>query len=201
MVNLNMIDSQGFGIHDMFENQRSRFLPMPDYDKSTDKHVIMVMPGQVINEQYSTALMENTSLDLTTVFLLDRVQRNKPISKEARARLRDLNLIEGRHPHITISRRITQITHQEAEYTSLKGFDDQFCKDLIVKSLREHIRLKRTQINELLLKRLPDILDERQKNNHIDYLLKQLRKDGKIHVGANKYWELGPDQQSTGKED
>lgn len=196
-----MIDSQGFGIHDMFENQRSRFLPMPDYDKSTDKHVIMVMPGQVINEQYSTALMENTSLDLTTVFLLDRVQRNKPISKEARARLRDLNLIEGRHPHITISRRITQITHQEAEYTSLKGFDDQFCKDLIVKSLREHIRLKRTQINELLLKRLPDILDERQKNNHIDYLLKQLRKDGKIHVGANKYWELGPDQQSTGKED
>ncbi|MFG6386607.1 MAG: putative DNA binding domain-containing protein [Muribaculaceae bacterium] len=201
MVNLNMIDSQGFGIHDMFENQRSRFLPMPDYDKSTDKHVIMVMPGQVINEEYSTALMENTSLDLTTVFLLDRVQRNKPISKDARAKLRDLNLIEGRHPHIIISRKIAQITHQEAEYTSLKGFDDQFCKDLILKSLREHIRLKRTQINELLLKRLPDILDERQKNNHIDYLLKQLRKNGKIHVGANKYWELGPDQQSTGKED
>ncbi|MCM1355636.1 MAG: hypothetical protein NC212_04420 [Staphylococcus sp.] len=146
-------------------------------------------------------MMENTSLDLTTVFLLDRVQRNKSISKEARAKLRDLNLIEGRHPHIIISRKIAQITHREAEYTALKGFDDEFCKDLILKSLREHARLKRTQINDLLLKRLPDILDERQKNNHIDYLLKQLRKNGKIHVGANKHWELGPDQQSTGKKD
>ena len=201
MVNLNMIDSQGFGIHDIFENQRSRFLPMPDYDESTDNHVIMVMPGQVINEEYSTALMENTSLDLTTVFLLDRVQRNKPISKEARARLRDLNLIEGRHPHIIISRKIAKITHKEAEYTALKGFDDEFCKDLILKSLREHTQLKRPQINELLLKRLPDVLNEQQKNNRIDYLLKQLRKDGKIHVGTNKYWELGPGPQRENKED
>lgn len=200
MVNLNMIDSQGFGIHDMFENQRSRFLPMPDYDQSTDRHVIMVMPGQVINEEYSTTLMENASLDLTTVFLLDRVQRNKPLSKAARARLRELNLIEGRHPHIIISRKIAQITHKEAEYTALKGFDDGFCKDLILKSLREHTRLNRSQINELLLKRLPDILNERQKNNHIDYLLKYLRREGKIHVGPNKYWELGPAQQNSSSE-
>lgn len=200
MVNLNMIDSQGFGIHDMFENQRSRFLPMPDYDQSTDRHVIMVMPGQVINEEYSTTLMENTSLDLTTVFLLDRVQRDKPLSKAARARLRELNLIEGRHPHIIISRKIAQITHKEAEYTALKGFDDEFCKDLILKSLREHTRLNRSQINELLLKRLPDILNERQKNNHIDYLLKYLRREGKIHVGSNKYWELGPVQQYLSNE-
>lgn len=183
MVNLNMIDSQGFGIHDMFENQRSRFLPMPDYDKSTDKHVIMVMPGQVINEEYSTALMENTSLDLTTVFLLDRVQRNKPISKEARATLRDLNLIEGRHPHIIISRRIAQITHKEAEYTALKGFDDEFCKDLILKSLREHQKLQRGKIDELLIKRLPENMSTEQKKNHIGYLLRILRKDGKIYVG------------------
>lgn len=200
MVNLNMIDSQGFGIHDMFENQRSRFLPMPDYDQSTDRHVIMVMPGQVINEEYSTTLMENTSLDLTTVFLLDRVQRDKPLSKAARARLRELNLIEGRHPHIIISRKIAQITHKEAEYTALKGFDDEFCKDLILKSLREHTRLNRSQINELLLKRLPDILNERQKNNRIDYLLKYLRREGKIHVGSNKYWELGPAQQYLSNE-
>jgi len=201
MVNLNMIDSQGFGIHDMFENQRLRYLPMPDYDKSTDKHVILVMPGQVINEEYSTALMENTSLDLTTVFLLDRVQKNKSISKEARTKLRELNLIEGRYPHIIVSRRIAQITHKEAEYTALKGFDDEYCKDLIIKSLREHTRLNRSQINELLLKRLPDVLDERQKNNHIDYLLKCLRREGKIHVGPNKYWELGPAQQVTNNDD
>lgn len=192
MLNLNMIDSQGFGIHDMFLNQRSRYLPMPDYDKSTDSHVIMVMPGQVINEEYSTALMENTSLDLTTVFLLDRVQRNKSISKEARLKLRELNLIEGRHPHIIVSRKIAQLTHKEAEYSALKGFDDEFCRDLILKALHEHTRLNRSQINELIMKRLPDVLNEKQKINHIDYLLKKLRREGKIHVGSNKNWELGP---------
>lgn len=83
MLNLNMVDSQGFGIHDMYERQRNRYLPMPDYDSSTETHVIMVMPGQVINVEYSTALLENSNPDLTTVFLLDRVQRNKPISKGA----------------------------------------------------------------------------------------------------------------------
>lgn len=169
---------------------RFRLWHPKNYDKFTDKHVIMVMPGQVINVEYSTALMENMSLDLTTVFLLDRVQRNKPISKEARARLRDLNLIEGRHPHIIISRRIAQITHQEAEYTALKGFDDEFCKDLILKSLREHQKLQRGKIDELLIKRLPENMSTEQKKNHIGYLLRILRKDGKIYVGNKKYWML-----------
>ena len=192
MLNLNMVDSQGFGIHDMFEHQRNRFLPMPDYENSTDTHVVLVIPGQVINVEYSTALMENSSLDLTTVFLLDRVQRNKPISKEARTKLRELNLIEGRHPHIIISRQVAQLTNMEAEYTDLKGFDDDYYKDLILKSLSEHKKLRRDKINKLLFARLPGALNNNQKKNHIDNLLKCLRKAGKIHVGPKKYWELGP---------
>ena len=192
MLNLNMVDSQGFGIHDMFEHQRNRYLPMPDYESSTDTHVILVMPGQVINAEYSTTLMENTKLDLTTVFLLDRVQRNKPISKEARTKLRELNLIEGRHPHIIISRKVAQLTNMEAEYTALKGFEDDYYKDLIIKLISDHKKLRRDKIDKLLLSRLPNVLNDHQKKNHIDYLLKCLRKAGKIHVGYNKYWELGP---------
>ena len=191
MLNLNMVDSQGFGIHDMYERQRNRYLPMPDYDSSTETHVIMVMPGQVINVEYSTALMENSDLDLTTAFLLDRVQRNKPISKEARTRLRELNLIEGRHPHIIISRKVAQLTDMEAEYTNLKGFEDDYYKDLILKSISDHKTLRRGKIDKLLYGKLPNALNDRQKKNHIDYLLKCLRKAGKIHVGPNKNWELG----------
>lgn len=194
MLNLNMVDSQGFGIHDMYERQRNRYLPMPDYDSSTDTHVIMAMPGQVINIEYSTALMENSSLDLTTVFLLDRVQKNKPISKEARRRLRELNLIEGRHPHIIISRKIAQLTNMEAEYSDLKGFDDVYYKDLILRSISDHGKLCRSKIDKLLHGKLPNALNDRQKKNHIDYLLKVLRKAGKIHVGSNKNWEIGPEE-------
>lgn len=192
MLNLNMVDSQGFGIHDMFEHQRNRFLPLPDYESSTESHVTLVMPGNIIDVKYSTTLMENTSLDLTTVFLLDQVQRNKPLNKEARAKLRELNLIEGRHPHIIISRKVAQLTNMEAEYTDLKGFDDDYYKDLILKSLSDHKRLRRTHIDKLLLPRLPKALNDRQKKNHIDYLLKCLRIARKIHVGPNKYWESGP---------
>lgn len=197
MLNLNMVDSQGFGIHDMFEHQRNRYLPMPDYDRSTNEHVVLIMPGQVINMEYSTALMENTTLDLTTVFLLDRVQRNKPINKEARTKLRELNLIEGRHPHIIISRKIAQLTNMEAEYTDLKGFDDNYYKDLILKSISDHEKLRRNIIDKLLCDKLPKTLNNSQKKNHIDYLLKSLRKAGKIHVGPNKFWELGAGNNSA----
>jgi ATP-dependent DNA helicase RecG len=31
MVNIKMIDTQGYGIHKMFVSQKERFLPMPDY--------------------------------------------------------------------------------------------------------------------------------------------------------------------------
>lgn len=197
MLNLNMVDSQGFGIHDMFEHQRNRYLPMPDYDRSTNEHVVLIMPGQVINMEYSTALMENTNLDLTTVFLLDRVQRNKPINKEARTKLRELNLIEGRHPLIIISRKIAQLTNMEAEYTDLKGFDDNYYKDLILKSISDHEKLRRNIIDKLLCDKLPKTLNDSQKKNHIDYLLKSLRKAGKIHVGPNKFWELGAGNNSA----
>lgn len=197
MLNLNMVDSQGFGIHDMFEHQRNRYLPMPDYDRSTNEHVVLIMPGQVINMEYSTTLMENTNLDLTTVFLLDRVQRNKPINKEARTKLRELNLIEGRHPHIIISRKIAQLTNMEAEYTDLKGFDDNYYKDLILKSISDHEKLRRNIIDKLLCDKLPKTLNDSQKKNHIDYLLKSLRKAGKIHVGPNKFWELGAGNNSA----
>lgn len=191
MLNLNMVDSQGFGIHDMFDRQKERYLPMPDYESSTESHVVLEMPGQVINAEYSTALMENTQLDLTTVFLLDRVQRNKPISKKGREKLRELKLIEGRGRHIIVSRKIAQITHKEVEYTNLSGLDDNYYRDLIIKALSDHERLKREDINRLLIGKLPAILNDTQKKNRIDYLLKILRQRGKIHVGKNKYWELG----------
>ena len=80
----------------------------------------------------------------------------------------------------------------EAEYSDLKGFDDDYYRDLILKSISEHKKLRRSKIDKLLYGKLPAALDDRQKKNHIDYLLKNLRKAGKIHVGDNKNWEIGP---------
>lgn len=163
MVNLKMVDSQGFGIHDMYQHQRDRYLPMPDYDMTSDSHVVLEIPGQVINREYSERLMEDTSLDISTVFLFDRLQKGKPLTKETIKKLRSQKLIEGRGKNIFISRKIAGITHQEAEYTSLSGFDDQWYRDLILKALKEHGTLRRDSFNKLLMPKLPGILSDAQK--------------------------------------
>lgn len=190
MVNLKMIDTQGFGIHDMFVRQKERFLPMPDYDKSDPEHVKLIIPGRVINEEYSLLLMEKTDLDLTTTVLLDKFQKGKPLSKDAMDMLRKKKLIEGKKPNLYISKRVAKATHQEAEYTDMKGFDDQYYRDLIVKALHEHNRMQRIGINRLLMNKLPSSLSDKQKGNKIDYLLKFLRRNGTIYVAEDRYWHL-----------
>ena len=190
MVNLKMVDSQGFGIHDMYQHQRDRFLPMPDYDRSNESHVILEIPGQVINREYSETLMENGSLDLLTVVLLDRVQKGKPLTKDAVKKLKIQKLIEGRSPNVIISRKVAGITHQEAEYTDLSGFDDQWYRDLIIKALKDHGKLRRADFDKLLIPKLPGILSESQKKSKVGNLLTSLRVEGKIYVGENRYWYL-----------
>ena len=100
MVNIKMIDTQGYGIHKMFLSQKKRYLPMPDYDKSTATEVVLTLPGTVIDENYSLMLLENRNLSLMDAVLLDSVQKGKSISSEAVAILRKRKLIEGRLPHI-----------------------------------------------------------------------------------------------------
>ena len=78
IANIKMIDTEGFGIHKMFVSQKDRYLPMPDYDKSDNENVVLTLPGNVIDENYSLLLLEHTDIDLTTAVLLDRVQKGKP---------------------------------------------------------------------------------------------------------------------------
>ena len=76
----------------------SRYLPMPDYDKSDNDTVVLTLPGTVIDENYSLLLLENSDIDLATTVLLDKVQKGKSIGDEAIKMLRKKGLIEGRKP-------------------------------------------------------------------------------------------------------
>ena len=193
MVNLRMIDTQGYGIHEMFESQKKRYLPMPDYDLSDSENVRLIVPGQVIDKDYSLLLMEKANLDITTVFLLDRVQKGKDIPDNAIAKLRKEKLIEGRKGSLFIGKRVAKATHQEAEYIDMKGFDDQYYRDLIVKALSEHGNLKRADFDKLLLSKLPKSLNPKQKTNKIDHLLRSLRSIGKIFADEHRIWHLRND--------
>ena len=196
MVNLKMIDTQGYGIHDMFVRQKERYLPMPDYDKSDPARVVLVVPGRVINQQYSLLLMENADLDLTTTVLLDSVQKGKQIPDEAAKMLKKRKLVEGKRPNIYISKKVAKATHQEAEYTDMKGFDDQYYRDLIVKALKEHGALRRNAFNKLLINKLPSVLNESQKKTKIYNLLRFLRENKIIFVDEHRVWHLSQTKKS-----
>lgn len=190
MVNLKMIDTQGYGIHEMYSRQKERFLPMPDYDVTDKMHVKLIVPGHVINQEYSLLLMENADLDLGTTVLLDNLQKGKQISDNAISLLRKMKLIEGRKPNIHISKKVAQASHQEVQYTDMKGFDDQYYKDLIIKALKEHKCLKRSDMDNLLINKLPGVLNEGQKKNKIDNLLRWLRSNEIIYADEHRSWHL-----------
>ena len=193
MVNIKMIDTQGYGIHKMFVSQKERFLPMPDYDLSTADEVVLNMPGTIIDENYSLMLLANQDLSLTDAVLLDQVQKGKTIGSEAVAMLRKRKLIEGRLPHIYVAKDIAQATDQKVEYSKHKGLADKKCEALLLESLKDYGSLTKQEVARLLWDLLPDQLDDKQKNTKVYNILRKLRESGKIvnqTVGSKSIWSL-----------
>lgn len=193
MVNVKMIDSQGYGIHSLFERQKERFMPMPDYDCTSGSHVVLHLPGIVIDDNYSRMLMENANLSLTDAILLDHIQKGVTISDDAIAYLRKKKLIEGRKPNLFIAKFVAQNTDRKAEYSKHKGLEGETCESLLLNSLKDHKKLTRQEVDKLLWNALSDMLDEKQKKSKITNLLSKLRKQGKIQnrtLGNKSEWSL-----------
>ena len=190
MVNIRMIDTQGYGIHKMYQSQKDRYLPMPDYDLSTADEVILNLPGTIIDENYSLMLLANQDMSLTDAVLLDQVQKGKPISDNAIKKLRKEGLIEGRKPHLYVSKQIAKATNTQVEYTLKKGFNDAECQEWIMKALNDHKVLSRKQINELLWNKLPVDYTDTQRVNKIGNLIMKLKRQGVIKTDEKRLWHL-----------
>ena len=193
MVNVKMIDSQGYGIHNLYVRQKERYLPMPDYDGTDDLHVTMHLPGSVIDENYSLILMENNDINLTETILLDQIQKGNIPNEEAVTMLRKKKLVEGRRPHLFVAKKVAQKINQKVEYSRHKGLDSKSCESLLINSLRDHGQLTRQEIDKLLWQVLSDQLNEKQKKAKIGNLLSKLRMSGAISnstSGNNSVWRL-----------
>ena len=171
MVNLNMIDTVGSGIRRVYDIQKKKFFPMPDYDLSEDNRVKVILCGKIIDEKYSKILFEKTNLDIDKVMLLDRVQKSYPITKEQSDYLKKDNLVEGRYPNIYISSNIAKITNDKENYIYNTGLENEFYKNLIIKYISEYEHASRKEIINLLKDKLPSSLNEKTKISRIRYLL------------------------------
>ena len=85
--------------------------------------------------------------------------------------LKSKNLIEGKRPNIHISSNVAKITNQKDEYIKMQGIDDEHYQALIIKYLVKFEKAKKADFEKLLLDKLPDILDEKQKKNKIKNIL------------------------------
>ena len=188
MMQLNLIDTIGSGIRRMFIKQREKFFPMPDYDFANNR-VQVKITGKVLNIDYARKLAELPELSLDNIIALDQVQKNHLINDEDAYDLRKKGLIEGRKPNYCISADVAQHTDQQAEYLDMRGLDDQHYEGLILEYLKKFGQAKRSELEKLLLDKLPQVLDEPKKINRIRNLMQKMRRNGLIKT-EGKTWKI-----------
>ena len=180
MVELNLIDTQGGGIKRMFETQRRRSFPLPDYELIKPGFVTVNLNGRILDERYTRLLMERTDLDLEQVILLDRMQKGLPIEKSEHRFLKNAGLVEGRYPNLIVANVIAKATGKIGEHILERGFDDLYYRNLILAIVRKHGPVSRKDIDKVLFETLPDRLNLQQKRNKVHNLLQELRISGNI---------------------
>ena len=189
MVNLNMIDTIGSGIKKMFNIQRKKYFPLPDYDFS-NKKVKVTITGKVVDVNYARKIAQMPVLSLEEIILLDKVAKNKNLNNEEIKILKSKNLIEGRKPNFHISSKVALATGEKVDYINLKGFDEDYYGDLIIKYLEKFGKAKRVDIKELLISKLPSVLSDNQKEHKIKNLLQKMKKEKQIKIDENRFWIL-----------
>ena len=193
MTNLNMIDTVGYGIHTMHRGQAQRYLPMPDYDLESPQEVKMTIYGGVVDLAYSLLLIRNTNLPMPEILALDRVQKGLPVRDDMIRELRRARLVEGRKPNYYVSASMAKTTAQKVEYIRTRAQDDDYYCKLITDYIKQFGKASRSEIDKLLLDKLSDTLDDRQKRTKVGNLLTKMRVTGQIrnhgHRG-NPEWHL-----------
>lgn len=176
MAELNMIDTMGYGIYDMHKRQARRYLPMPDYDLSEQNAVKLTIHGGVVDQAYSRLLIQKTDLPLHDILALDRIQKKLPVPKEIIAHLRKAGLVEGRKPNVYVSAKVASTMSAKAGYIKTRAQDDEFYIKLLTDYLKKFKKATRLEIDNLLMDKLSDALDETQKKKKIENLLTKLRR-------------------------
>lgn len=180
MMLFDMIDTVQMGIRKIYNIQRSRYFPMPDYDLETQQKVAVKVYGKVLDNSYTKLLFDRNDLDLEAVYLLDRVQKRLPLEREQYKQLRQLGVIEGKTPNVYISLGVAESIDSRAQYTKNRAMDNQYYEDLIISFLKQFGSGKKSDFIELLGSKLSDVLDDKQKDRKVGNLLNTMRGKGLI---------------------
>ena len=193
MVNFNMIDTIGSGIKRMFRIQKDKYFPLPEYEFN-DKKVNVKIIGKVIDVNYARKLAEDQTLSFYEIILLDKLSKNKSLTKEEVKFLKSKCLIEGRSPNFHISSNIADTVGEKASYIKQRAFKDDHYRKMILDYLKTYKKATKKEIDELLLDILPSVLSQKQKENKVRNIIYSLSKREEVirNEGTTRYpsWVL-----------
>lgn len=190
MRNLGMIETQGGGIRKIFNFQKQRFFPLPEYDFDDGK-VKVTITGKVIDEDFAKILIKNPEITLEDTLMLDKVQKKKNLTDDEFHYLKKKKFIEGRKGSNYISYNVIVPTDNKellAEYIHNRSLDDRYFKELILEFISKSNKVKRKDIDSLIIPKLSAVLSEEQKKNKVKNLLFALSKEGKIESKEYATW-------------
>lgn len=139
--------------------------------------------------------MRTEDLPLSNVVLLDRIQKKLPVTDEAIKMLKQRKLIEGRKPNYFIAAQVATTIDDKVTYIRNRAFDKEYYKAMILGFIKQYKEAARSDIDNLLIDKLSDVLTAEQKRNKIRNLLYEMsKKDGTIFNAssstANPVWML-----------
>lgn len=82
--------------------------------------------------------------------------------------------------NIFLSASVSETIGEQSQYVKNKAFNDQYYRDLIVKYLEQYGSAKKRDVRELLWDKLPEVMDDKQKESKVKNLLAQMRRMGII---------------------
>ncbi|CAC9997652.1 Transcriptional regulator [uncultured Gammaproteobacteria bacterium] len=189
MVGLGMIDTIGSGIKKMFKLQEDKFFPLPIYNLGDNKVKVKII-GKVLDVNYARRLAQSKNdLTLQEIILLDKVAKRLPLLNTEVKVLRRKKLIEGRKPNFHISSFIAESTGGKSVYIKHKGIDNDYCQKMILDFLKKFKNGRRQDFEEMLLDKLPDVLNKQQKRNKVRNNLQSLKKQ-KLIEPYGKLWKM-----------
>mgnify|MGYP000485505446 CR=1 FL=1 len=146
--------------------------------------VAVTVYGKILDEKYTQLLYKNNeSLDLETVFLLDKIQKHVQITKEQAVRLKKRGLVEGRYPNIYVSFKVASMVGKKAEYVHNKGLDENICRQLILEALKNAPTTQHELLEVLDVGALPGHLSTEQKSRKLSNIppKNEKRRSGKTY--------------------
>jgi len=134
-----------------------------------------------------TRLLDIDLVAYADILALDRIQKRMPVDDTMIRHLRRAGLVEGHKPNLHVSAALAKSTDDKANYIRTRAQDDMFYSKLVLDYLEKFGQATRKEIDGLLLDKLSDGLNSKQKVNKISNLLTKMRRSGLIvNAGTDK---------------